>query len=166
MKLDGEHERIRERFRSLRSDDEMMAPPFERTWREAVSRAEPATKPATHALRFAVAILLLCVATAGFTALLLPSERTAVEQPPTVPAKAPVVEQPVAPDTTPVVVKAEDTNRPRKPEPIRRTTRSSDDQLQGKCASCPTLRKPRTSKPDRRKDESPVEPDANSCADC
>jgi hypothetical protein len=165
MKLDGEHERIRERFRSLRSDDELMAPPFDRTWREAVSRADSATKPAAHALRFAVAILLLCVAVAGFTAMLLPSERHAAEQAPQ-PVVVPAAHEPVVPDTPPVAVAADDANRPRKPEPIRRTTRQSDDQLQGKCASCPAVRKPRTAKPDRRKDESPVQPETNSCADC
>jgi hypothetical protein len=168
MKLDGEHERTLERFRSLRSEDELTAPSFDRMWREAVSRsAEPATAPPlTHALRFAVAILLLCVAVAGFTAMLLTAEsRTAEEAPPAPPVLRPVP----APEARPAVQTVDKSDEPRKPEPVRRPSAKPDEGLDGKCASCPPIRKPKAPKSDRRQKNEAVNeavPESNSCADC
>jgi hypothetical protein len=67
MYPNGEQERIRERFRSLRRDEEPLAPPFERTWRAADARRKRSR--ADHRLRFGLAASL-CACTAALALLL------------------------------------------------------------------------------------------------
>jgi hypothetical protein len=114
---------------------------------------------AMHTLRIAVAILLLCAFAAGFTALMITSEPAAAEQ---LPSPAPAARPAAAPVEPPPAVTVDNADEREKPEPARQP-----DSMDGKCASCPPVRKPKPQKPGRRQKAEPaVDSVADSCADC
>jgi hypothetical protein len=62
----GEPGRIREKFRNLRREEEALAPPFERTWRAARSRARRPHPARPHALAVAAALCACAALVAVF----------------------------------------------------------------------------------------------------